>query len=141
MSCFDRAIFKGHLPISRPSEFERFVDYRLKMRRADFLKCLAPKWSRRLVEHSKGFGQRHDRPWEYHVGVIDKDAWAKEQLARSPVGAGLVGVLCVMETCPTFKLAQGPERPGFVSRPVSQRVLYYYFVDRDLGLMHVRLQT
>ncbi len=141
LSCFDRVIFKGHLPISRPSEFERFVDYRLQMRRADFLKFLAPKWSQRLVEHSKGLAQRHGRPWEFHAGVIDKDAWAKEQLARSPVGTGLVGVLCVMETCPTFKLAQGPERPSFVSRPVSQRVLYYYFLDRELGLMHVRLQT
>lgn len=45
--CFDRVIFKGHLPISRPSEFERFVDYVLKIRRADFLKDRGPKWSER----------------------------------------------------------------------------------------------
>src|SRR5207245_3907271 len=61
--------------------------------------------------------------------------------ARSPVLHGLVGVLCVMEACPTFKLAPGKERPGFVSRKVPQRVLYYYFLDKELGLMHVRLQT
>lgn len=46
-----------------------------------------------------------------------------------------------MEACPTFKLAAGKDRPGFVLRKVPQRVLYYYFVDKDLGLMHIRLQT
>jgi hypothetical protein len=141
LSCFDRVIFKGHLPISRANEFEKFVDYRLKMRRADFLKHLGPKWSERLVEHSKGFAQKCGRVWEYYVGDIDKDAWAKKQLHARPVAAGLVGVLCVMESCPTFKLAQGKDRPCFVSRKVPQRVLYYYFIDRELGLMHVRLQT
>jgi hypothetical protein len=46
-----------------------------------------------------------------------------------------------MESCPTFKLASGNGRPQFVSRMVPQRVVYYYFVDKDLGLIHVRLQT
>jgi hypothetical protein len=141
LSCFDRVIFKGHLPISRATEFERFVDYRLKIRRSDFLRVFGPQWSERLVEHSKGMARKHGRPWEYYAGDIDKDAWAKEQLGRSPVAFGLVGILCVMEACPTFKLAPGPERPRFISRKVPQRVLYYYFVDRELGLMHVRLQT
>ncbi len=80
LSCFDRVIFKGHLPISRATEFERFVDYTLKIRRADFLKDRGPEWSERLVEHSKRFAQKYGRPWEYHAGDIDKDAWAKEQL-------------------------------------------------------------
>jgi hypothetical protein len=141
LSCFDRVIFKGHLPISRASEFERFVDDVLKMRRADFLKIHGPRWSERLVEHAKSLAQKKGRPWEYHAGTIDKDAWAKAQLARSPLAAGLVGVLCVMEACPTFQLASGADRPGFVSRQVPQRVLYYYFLDQELGLMHVRLQT
>jgi hypothetical protein len=141
LSCYDRIILKGHLPISRPAAFERFVDYTLHIRRADFLKTVGPEWSERLVDHSKQFAQADGRPWEYHPGAIDKDAWAKQQLARSPVQQGLVGVLCVMEACPTFKLTRGQDRPGYVLRPVPQRVLYYYFLDKDLGLMHVRLQT
>jgi hypothetical protein len=141
LSCFDRVIFKGHLPISRVTEFERFVDYTLKIRRAEFLKVLGPSWSERLVEYSKGFAQKYGRPWEYYAGAVDKDAWAKKHLGRTPVQQGLVGILCVMEACPTFKLAPGKDRPGFVSRKVPQRVLYYYFLDKELGLMHVRLQT
>jgi hypothetical protein len=125
VSCFDRCIFKGHLPISRPAAMERFVDYELKIRRADFLKTVGPQWSEQLVEHSKRLAQEHGRPWEYHAGAIDKDAWAKEQLRLAPVTEGLVGVLCVQEACPTFKLKPGDQRPSFVSRKVPQRVLYY----------------
>lgn len=78
LSCFDRVIFKGHLPISRPYEFENFVDYVLKMRRADFMKTLAPQWSHRLVQYAKGFAQKAGRIYEYYQGDIDKDAWAKK---------------------------------------------------------------
>lgn len=141
LSCFDRVIFKGHLPISRPDEFERFVDYRLKLRRADFLKDVAPGWSASLVEHAKTLAQKAGRPYEFIPGKVDKDAWAKEQLRLSPVEEGLVGIVCVMEACRTFKLASGKDRPRFASRKVPQRVLYYYFIDRELGFMHVRLQT
>jgi hypothetical protein len=142
LSCFDRVIFKGHLPISQPYELENFVDYRLKMRRYDFLKVLAPKWSARLVAHSRVFAEKAGkRPWEFLRGDVDKDAWAKEQLEMSPIAAGLIGVLCVMETCPTFRLGSGKDRPCFVRDYVPQRVLYYYFIDKDLGFMHVRLQT
>jgi len=140
-SSFDRVIFKGHLPISRISQFQRFVDCVLKIRRDDFMKRLGSAWSDRLVEHSKCFAKKFDRVWEYYSGTVDKDAWAKDQLQQHPILEGLVGILCVMEACPTFKLVPGKDRPGFVSRKVPQRVLYYYFVDKDLGLMHVRLQT
>ena len=141
LSCFDRVIFKGHLPISRSFELENFVDYVLKIRRADFMEKIAPQWSDRLVLYAKGFAGNAGRPYEHFQGTIDKDAWAKKQLQASPIAHGLIGVLCVMETCGTFKLSYGPDRPCFAFRKVPQRVLYYYFLDRDLGLMHVRLQT
>ena len=141
LSCFDRVIFKGHLPISRPYEIENFVDYVLKMRRADFMETLAPHWSNRLVQYAKGFAEKAGRLYEYHQGAIDKDAWAKDQIETHALREGLVGVLCVMETCATFKLGYAEGRPALVPKKVPVRVLYYYFLDRDLGLMHVRLQS
>jgi len=141
LSCFDRVLFKGHLPISRAFELENFVDFRLKMRRSDFLKVLLPQWSDRVVGHSKLFAQKYQRPWEFRRGDVDKDAWAKEQLAMSPIAVGLIGVLCVMETCSTFRIGSGKERPYFLPYRAPQRVLYYYFMDKELGLIHVRLQT
>jgi hypothetical protein len=49
LSCFDRVIFQGHVPIRRPRAFERFVDYPLPMRRCAFLKTTVPQWSERIV--------------------------------------------------------------------------------------------
>ena len=141
LSCFDRVIFKGHLPISRACELEKFVDYVLNLRRADFLKVTVPQWSEHLVEHAKAFARKYGRPYEFFQGAVDKDAWAKEQKHKQPVTEGLLGILCVMEACPTFKLGRGENRPCFVPQKIPQRVLYYYFLDKDLGLLHVRLQT
>jgi hypothetical protein len=50
-------------------------------------------------------------------------------------------VLCTLETCNSFQLVPGDQRPRFISRPRQQRVHYYYFHNRQLGLNHVRLQT
>lgn len=141
LSCFDRMIFKGYLPLCRRSELERFVDCELKMRRMDFIKERAPEYADRLVEHAQQMAARHGRPYEYSGKKLDKDRWAKQQLAKSPVKEGLVGVLCTKEVCPTFQLVPGPRRPEFRPAQVPQRVLYYYFVDRRLGLIHVRIQT
>src|SRR6266404_81552 len=141
LSCFDRVLFKGHLPICRGDQLEGFVDYVLRMRRCDFMEKTAPHWSDRLVGYAKSFARRRGRLYEFRQGQVDKDAWAKEQKERCAVVHGLIGVLCVMESCWTFKLGSGEGRPCFVPRQVPQRVLYYYFFDKDLGLMHVRLQT
>ena len=105
------------------------------------METVAPRWSYRLVQYAKGFAQKAGRLYEYYQGYIDKDAWAKEQIETLRLREGLVGVLCVMETCATFKLGYAEGRPRLVPKNIPVRVLYYYFLDRDLGLMHVRLQT
>jgi hypothetical protein len=140
-SCFDRVIFKGHLPIGYASAFEKFIDYGLRLKRCDFADKVAPQWSERLVKHAQDFAEQHGRLYEYRQGQIDKDAWAKTQWQQQGNCDGLIGILCVQETCPTYKLKKAEGRPVFRSCHVPQRVLYYYFHDRDLGLMHVRLQT
>ena len=141
LHCFDRVIFKGHLPIAAPSELERFVDWVLKVRRCHFMNAVAPEWSERLVEHAKQFAQQAGRPYVYRTGSFKKEQWAEGLLREQPIEQGLIGVLCTQETCNSFALIPGDKRPRFVSRPRQQRVLYYYFLDPQLGLIHVRLQT
>ena len=65
-----------------------------------------------------------------------------DQIIRErKIETGLVAVLCVQETCRTVKLRYGQQRPRleFAYRP--QRVLYYYFLDKEFGRVHVRIQT
>ena len=141
LSCFDRVLFKGHLALAAPCELEYFVDRVLKVRRTDFMKTLAPQYSDRLVTHAQNWARKAERIYLYRTGNFRKDEWAQSIVRDQGIVEGLVGVLCTLETCPSFALIPGTERPQFVSRPRQQRVLYYYFLDSQFGLIHVRLQT
>jgi hypothetical protein len=141
LHCFDRVIFKGHLAMAAPKELERFVDYVLKVRRCHFINVLAPQYSESLVEHAQRFARKAGRTYLYRTGSFRKDQWAEQLMREQRIDSGLVGILCTQETCNSFALVPGEKRPRFISRPRQQRVLYYYFLDPQLGLIHVRLQT
>ena len=141
LSCFDRVIFKGHLAVSAPCELEYFVDCVLRVRRSHFMKSMAPQYSDRLVAHAQAWAKKAGRIYMYRTGQFRKDEWAQNLIRNQAIFEGLVGILCTQETCPSFALVFGPKRPQFVSRPRQQRVLYYYFLDPQFGLIHVRLQT
>jgi hypothetical protein len=141
LSCFDRVIFKGHLSLSRVKEVEKFIDYILKMRRVDFFKRCAPALAQRLVDHAQKYAARAGRPYQYRGSKFDKDKGAREILRNQPVVDGLICVFCTKERCPTFRLGRGDKRPQVVPDFIPQRVLYFYFLDPGLGLIHVRLQT
>src|SRR5258707_7502444 len=134
LSCFDRVIFKGHLALSSPRELEYFVDRVLKVRRCDFMKTMAPQYSGRLVRHAQEWAKKAGRTYIYRTGKFRKDEWAQRLIRDQGISEGLVGILCTQETCSSFKLMTGPNRPEFVSRRRPQRVLYYYFLDPQFGL-------
>jgi len=138
---FSTGPLQGHLPISRAAEFERFVDHVLKIRRVDFLKDVGPRWSERLVNTPKQFAQQCDRLWEYRPGEVDKDAW--QGTTRPVAGAARPGSGLVRDGGLSGPSSSLRPKIGRASRraKVPQRVLYYYFMDKELGLMHVRLQT
>jgi hypothetical protein len=141
LHCFDRVIFKGHLAMAAPSKLEMFVDWVLRVRRCHFMNVVAPQYSDRLVRHAQQTAQRAGRTYCYRTGSFKKDKWAETLIREQRIEGGLVGVLCTQETCNSFTLVKGDKRPRFVSKPRQQRVLYYYFLDPQLGLIHVRLQT
>jgi hypothetical protein len=138
---FDRVIFKGHLPIEWVEELTRFVDYELKMRRSDFMKKKAPACSEELVEYAKRLAKKSARTFLYRTGDFRKEEWARGLLREQRIIDGLVGILCTQETCPSFCLVPGEGRPQFKAKRRQQRVLYYYFLDAQLGFMHVRMET
>ena len=56
LSCFDRVIFKGYLPLTNGPALEGFVDHVLKILRKDF-PAFAEKQSQALVDHAKRLAQ------------------------------------------------------------------------------------
>jgi hypothetical protein len=140
LACHDRVIFHGHLPFGGDDHLNRFVDYGLKIKRKDFLPFVEQQ-SQLLVDHAKATAQQADAPYEFLHGKHHKEQRVRKLLREQPHDDGLVAVFCCMETCRTVKLCHGQGRPRlrFARRP--QRVLYYYFLDPDCGLIHVRVQT
>jgi hypothetical protein len=140
LSCFDRVIFKGHLPINNGKALEGFVDHVLKIRRKDFM-AFAEQQSEILVDHAKRMAREAGAEYHHLQGKVRKDKLVDEILRKRPILEGLVCVLCCMECCPSFKMVSGKDRPRLVSARRVQRVLYFYFLDPDLGLIYIRLTT
>jgi hypothetical protein len=140
LSCFDRVLFKGHLPFGSEARLNHFVDRALGMRRTDFLPFLAGK-SDELVTHAQALAEQHGAPYLYLQGRHRKEDLVRQAIRDRRLGEGLVCVLCCQETCRTVKLRYGHGRPRLVFAPRPQRVLYFYFLDADFGLMHLRVQT
>ena len=140
LSCFDRVIFKGHLPFGDDRRLNTFVDNVLHMRRKDFIPFLQTQ-SERLVAHAKQVAESAGRPYRYLEGKQKKEPLIQNLIRQDRLTEGLVAVLCCQETCRTVKLRYARQRPElhFAYRP--QRVLYYYRLDADFGLIYIRLQT
>ena len=133
LSCFDRVIFKGHLPFGGEAHLNGYVDNVLKMRRKDFLPWLE-RHSERLVQHARQLARQQGRPYEYRQGRFSKEKFVQNLIREGRLTEGLVVVLCVQETCRTVKLKYGKKRPRLVFARRPQRVLYFYWLDAEFGL-------
>jgi len=140
LSCFDRVVFKGYLPLTNGPALEGFVDHILKIRRCDFI-AFAQNQSETLVDHAKRLAQQAGVEYRFLQGFHRKDKLVDQILRQRPILEGLVCVCCCMETCPSFKLIRGKDRPGLIAARRPQRVVYFYFLDPELGLISIRLTT
>jgi hypothetical protein len=140
LGCHDRIIFKGYLPFNNDAHLNRFVDHTLRIRRKDFLPFVQ-RQSDALVAFAKDLATQHDAPYHYLQGRQRKDELVHKIIRQRHLSEGLVCVLCCQETCRTVKLRGGKGRPRLVFTHKPQRVLYFYFLDPQFGLRHVRVQT
>jgi hypothetical protein len=140
LGCFDRVIFKGHLPFGSESHLNYWVDRVLKIRRKDFLPFLEEQ-SEVVVGHAKQLAQEAGAPYHHLQGPHRKETLIQAEIRDRSLNEGLVAVLCCMETCRSVKLVEGKDRPRLVFTRRLQRVVYYYFLDPEFGLVYVRLQT
>jgi hypothetical protein len=140
LGCFDRVIFKGHLPFGDEAHLNHFVDRILGMPRKDFLPFLGGQ-SDQLVAHAKDLAEQHGAPYLYLQGRHRKGELVQQAIRDRRLKEGLVCALCCQETCRTVKLLYGKRCPRLVFAYRPQRVLYFYFLDPDFGLTYLRLQT
>lgn len=100
--------------------------------------------SHEICEHGKAFAAEQGRPYQY----LPSSAQSKEQLAREimerdEINQGLVCVFAAVEPCYTLTVVGNREtkKLELVRRLRKCKHLYFYFVDPEFGLMHIRLQT
>ena len=139
ISCFDRILFKGYLPISYAQSMEAFLNRRGVLLK-DF-KHFAALSSDGIKDHAIEVARKADRPFVYLNAPIRKEEEARAIAQRDGVTQGLVCVFSIVEGCHSFKLQYGKGKPRLAARPLRCLCLYFYFLDREFGLMHVRIQT
>ena len=140
LSCFDRVIFKGHLPISHPRGLENFFSSWLGAKLMEF-KEVALHFAGRLKEHAQVVARQAGRPYQYLNRPLSKEDLARQIAARDGVHRGLICVFGAVEPIQSFRLAYGVGRPRLSSDWRKGLVHYFYLLDPEFGFMHVRRPT
>ena len=139
ISCFDRLLFKGYLPLGWPDAMEGLLG-RQGLLIKDFGNFVR-RHSDQIARHAKNLAQRSNRQYLYLNGRERKEALAKQIMEMEDIQQGLVCVMRTVEPCQSFKMVPGDRRPQLVHARRKCLTFYFYFVDPKLGLLHVRLQT
>jgi hypothetical protein len=143
LSGFDRIRFSGSLrSLSYLKGFDKFLGA-MGVLYKDFGK-FAERVSERIKAHAHAFAERHGRPLMYlESSRVSKEEIARRVAERDGVTRGLVCVLSCVEPCRTYTVCRNRETKSLKLASTQRKCLflYFYFLDREFGLMHVRLQT
>ena len=139
---FDRLLFRGCLrSISYSRGLENFLGAS-HVRYAQFGE-FAQRLSDQLKRHGQSVAEAAGRPFQYlQPGTRNKDQIALDIARRDEISEGLICVLRCVEICKSFgieRVADGKFQ--FVRQNRKCLFFYFYYMDRDFGLMHIRLQT
>jgi hypothetical protein len=139
---YDRLLFRGSLQsISYTQGLDKFLGAH-GIRYTEF-GSFAEGLTKRLLDHAEQIAQAAGRPNEYLASPsIRKDQKVNQMAEKDGVTDGLICVLRCVEPCKSYsirRLATG--KIDFVRRESRCTYLYFYYMDRQFGLMHIRMQT
>src|SRR6266849_10902762 len=139
LSCFDRMLFRGYLPIMSGWQMAQFFDSsNIRYRE---LKPFLLEYAARVKQHGVSLAQKEGRPFQYLQEKTRKEDLAKQIAERDKIEEGLVCVFSVLEPCRTFSFRFEKGRPFVQTARRKCLFLYFYFMDPIFGLIHVKLQT
>jgi hypothetical protein len=140
---FDRLLFRGTLrSISFVDGLDRFLASQ-RILYKDFA-AFAARLTARLRSHASELATQTGRPLEYlRSSSVSKDGRARAILERDGITEGLVCIFSCVESCLTLTVRgdRASKRLRLVREERRCVFLYFYYVDRDFGLMHIRIQT
>jgi len=138
LTTVDRLIIHGHLSrLWFPNHMAYLLD-RLGVHIVRDFARFVKQASSQVIAHAEALAKKAGRPFIYQDRVVKgKDVLARQIAARDGVTQGLVCVFSTVEPAMCFALAGGAIRP----RLRKCLHLYFYLIDRELGFIHIRLQT
>lgn len=141
-------IFKGHLTMFYPNgAFARFLN-RQNILLKDF-KPYVETVSQKIKQHGEQLAIESGRPFRYlQSAMTAKNGQSKESLAQQiavedKVKEGLICVFSTLEYCSTFTVRgnHASHKLEVVRRRSKCLHFYLYYLDAELGFIHVRLQS
>jgi hypothetical protein len=148
VQCFDRLIVRGHLPMAGLGYFLTWM--RSKQIGLN-LKELPPGWwnfkeagpwfADKLKVHAQASAAENARPYRHLASHEPMEQNARALAEQDGIREGLVCVYGTLENCHTFRVRYGQGGPNLGTDVRRCLVLYYYLMDREFGLMHVKIQT
>jgi len=139
LSCFDRIIFRGHLPLSYPRGLEGFL-YQHQILLKDF-KDYAPRVAHRITEHVKGLVAKAGAPFRYLSRKEAMEKQARERAQQQDIREGIVCGYAQLETCRAYRFEGGKDRPRLKKAYRRCSVLYVFLMHAVLGLIHVKIEA
>jgi hypothetical protein len=140
---YDRMRFRGTLrSIAYGDGFEAFLAAK-GVRYAQFA-TFVQEQSALLKDHLEQIAVRAGRPSLYlGSSQQSKEAMALQIARRDGITQGLICLLRCVEPCMSFCLRRDPRSGKFAFVRQQRKCLfgYLYYLDREFGLMHVRVQT
>jgi len=102
LSCCDRMLFRGHLPIMSGWSMAQFLKAYQADRRS--LKPFLLQNAERVKAHAIALAKKHQRPFEYVASPMRKEDTARKLPERDGIEQGLVCIFSALEPCRTFSL-------------------------------------
>lgn len=139
LSCFDRVIFRGYLPLSYPKGIEGFL-YQQKVLLKNF-KDYAPQIAQRIAEHVKAVVEKAGAPFRYLRRKEAMEKQARELARKQDIREGIVCGFSKMEMCRSYRFEGGKDRPRLKKDYRRCLVLYVFLMHAVLGVIHVKIET
>jgi hypothetical protein len=139
LSCFDRVIFRGYLPLSYAKGMTGFL-YQQEVLLKDF-KDYAPGIAERIKEHVKARVEEAGAVYRHLPRKEPMEAQARQMAQDKGIRAGIVCAYSQLETCRSFRFAPSGGLPGLRSDYRRCLVIYVFVMHAVLGLIHVKIHT
>jgi hypothetical protein len=139
LSCFDRVILRGYLPLSYPKGMSGFL-YQQGVLLKDF-KDYAPQIAERIKGHVKGLVEAAGAPYRHLPSKEPMEQQARQLAQDNGIREGIVCGFSQLETCRSFRFQGGASLPALRLDFRRCLVLYVFVMHAVLGLIHVKIHT